>query len=35
MIYYMLECLAKYPTGLYEISPAEERSLLIVKFELH
>ena len=31
----MLKCLAKYPTDFYEISPAEERSLIIVEFELH
>ena len=30
-----LKCLAKYPTDFYEISPAEERSLIIVEFELH
>ena len=31
----MLKCLAKYPTDFYEISPAEERNLIIVEFELH
>ena len=35
MIYYMLKYLAKYPTDFFEISPAEDRSLTIVKFELH
>ena len=29
---YILKC---YPTDFYEISPVKERSLIIVKFELH
>ena len=29
----MPKCLAKYPTDLYEISPVEERSLIIVEFD--
>ena len=32
---YMPKCLAKYLTELYEISLAEERSLIIVELELH
>ena len=35
IIYYMPKCLANYPTDLYEISPIEVRSLIIVEFELH
>ena len=35
IIYYMLKCLAKYPTDFHEISPAEESSLIIVEFEHH
>ena len=31
----MLKYLAKYHTDFYEISPAEEKSLIIVEFELH
>ena len=30
----MLKCLAKYHTDFYEISLAEERSLIIVEFDL-
>ena len=35
IIYYMPKYLAKYPTDLYEISPVEEKTLIIVEFELH
>ena len=35
IIFCMPKSLAKDPTDLYEISPAEERSLIIVEFELH
>ena len=30
----MPKCFSKYPTDLYEISPIEERSLIIVELEL-
>ena len=35
MIYYLPKCLPKYPMDFYEISPVEERSLIILEFDFH